>query len=52
MIVRESVFRDVLRLFVWFPWRWLIAIIPVRGGIALLRAIVIALTAPKRKKLL
>ena len=37
MIVRESVFRDVLRLFVWFPWRWLIAIMPVRGGIALLR---------------
>jgi lauroyl/myristoyl acyltransferase len=30
-------FRDLLRLFVWFPWRWLIAVMPVRGGITLLR---------------
>jgi lauroyl/myristoyl acyltransferase len=37
MIVRESVFRDLLRLFVWYPWRWLIAILPVSGGITLLR---------------
>jgi len=37
MIIRESVFRDLLRLFVWYPLRWLIAIMPVSGGIALLR---------------
>ena len=38
MQVRESIFRDVLRLFVWYPLRWVITIIPVKQGIALLSA--------------
>lgn len=37
MIVKEGVFRDILRLFVWFPLRWLILLLPVSWGIALLR---------------
>lgn len=37
MIVRESILRDLLRLFVWFPLRWLIIILPVRWGIAVLQ---------------
>ncbi|MBI3008513.1 MAG: hypothetical protein HYY56_03220, partial [Candidatus Omnitrophica bacterium] len=38
MIVNENIFRDVLRLFVWFPFRWLVLKVPVSCGIALLRA--------------
>ncbi len=38
MIVNENIFRDVLRLFVWFPFRWLVLKVPVSWGIALLRA--------------
>ena len=37
MIIKESIFRDILRLFVWFPLRWLILLLPVSWGIALLR---------------
>jgi KDO2-lipid IV(A) lauroyltransferase len=37
MIVRESIFRDVLRLLVWYPVRWLILLLPVRWGIRLMR---------------
>jgi len=37
MIVKESLSRDILRLFVWFPLRWTILIIPVRWGILVLR---------------
>ncbi len=33
MVVNESIFRDILRLFVWFPLRWAILILPVRLGI-------------------
>ena len=36
MKVNESIFRDILRLLVWYPLRWLIRILPVRLGIALL----------------
>ncbi|MFQ5442509.1 MAG: lysophospholipid acyltransferase family protein [Thermodesulfobacteriota bacterium] len=36
MVVRESIFRDILRLFVWFPLRWAILILPVRLGILIL----------------
>lgn len=38
MQVRESIFRDVLRLFVWYPLRWIITVIPVKWGIVLLSA--------------
>ncbi|MDO8445508.1 MAG: lysophospholipid acyltransferase family protein [Deltaproteobacteria bacterium] len=38
MVVKESISRDLLRLLVWFPLRWLIVILPVRLGIAALRA--------------
>ena len=37
MIVRESAARDVLRLFVWFPLRWTIAVLPIRWGFAIFR---------------
>lgn len=36
MKVRESVMRDVLRLFVWFPLRWALEIMPVTWGIRFL----------------
>lgn len=39
MTVEESIFRDILRLFVWFPLRWFILMLPVRAGITLLRTI-------------
>jgi lauroyl/myristoyl acyltransferase len=37
MTVNESIPRDILRLIVWYPLRWLVLILPARGGIALLR---------------
>ncbi len=37
MLVNENLSRDLLRLFIWFPFRWTIIILPVRWGIALLR---------------
>lgn len=37
MIVRESVARDVLRLLVWYPVRWLLLALPVGLGILVLR---------------
>src|SRR3989344_827629 len=39
MTIEEGVFRDILRLFVWFPLRWLILILPIRTGITLLKTI-------------
>ncbi len=36
MQVRESFARDMLRLLVWYPLRWVLTIIPVRWGIGLL----------------
>lgn len=38
MTVRESVVRDALRLFVWFPLRWTLAVIPVAWGIRVLQS--------------
>lgn len=29
MIVRESLLRDILRLIIWFPFRWLIYLLPI-----------------------
>ena len=37
MEVRESIPRDILRLFVWFPLRWIILASPVSMGIAIMR---------------
>jgi KDO2-lipid IV(A) lauroyltransferase len=37
MTVSESFFRDILRLFVWFPFRWLIGILPTNFGFYLFR---------------
>lgn len=37
MTVNESIFRNILRLFVWYPFRWLVALLPVRLGIPILR---------------
>lgn len=37
MVVRESVARDVLRLLVWYPVRWLLLALPVGLGILVLR---------------
>lgn len=37
MLVNESIPRDLLRLVVWYPLRWLILILPVKLGIALLQ---------------
>ena len=38
MVVNESFFRDALRLFVWYPLRWLVIALPVRAGIFVLRS--------------
>ena len=36
MRVRESLIRDALRLVVWYPIRWLLALLPFRSGAAIL----------------
>jgi KDO2-lipid IV(A) lauroyltransferase len=38
MQVRESLFRDTLRLVTWFPFRWLIHVVSVSRAFALYRA--------------
>lgn len=37
MVVKEGVLRDILRLFVWFPFRWLVGILPIDWGFYLFR---------------
>ena len=37
MIVRESVARDAMRLLIWYPVRWLAAVLPLRAGLNLFR---------------
>ena len=37
MQVKENPARDILRLIVWYPLRWIILIIPIWAGILLLR---------------
>jgi len=37
MIVSESPFRDLMRLLVWYPVRWIVLVLPVGAGITLLR---------------
>jgi len=36
MYVDENVLRDILRLFVWYPLRWIIIILPFRAEVQLL----------------
>lgn len=38
MKVRESIFRDALRLVTWFPFRWLIAVLPLPWTFSLYKA--------------
>lgn len=38
MKVSESLSRDILRLIIWFPFRWLVSAIPVRWGLFLMKA--------------
>ena len=37
MRVNESLIRDIFRLFIWFPFRWTIQNIPIRGGFLLFK---------------
>ena len=38
MLISESLLRDALRLVVWYPVRWIIIMLPVPAGIAVLKA--------------
>lgn len=38
MTVKESIVRDILRLFIWYPVRWLFLVAPVGMGLVLLNA--------------
>lgn len=37
MIIKETILRDVVRLFVWFPFRWFIARTPAKWEIPMFR---------------
>ncbi len=37
MIVKENIARDAMRLLIWYPVRWLVAILPLRVGLNLFR---------------
>ncbi|MBF0557614.1 MAG: hypothetical protein HQL08_02420 [Nitrospirae bacterium] len=37
MTVKESILRDILRLFVWFPLRWLVVALPVNTALFLFK---------------
>ena len=37
MKTHESIYRDILRLFIWFPFRWLLRIIPVEVSFLLFK---------------
>lgn len=37
MIVRESLIRDILRLIIWYPFRWLIYILPIPASLFVYR---------------
>ncbi len=39
MIVSESLHRDILRLIVWYPVRWLLFLLPFRWGFSLIKLI-------------
>ncbi|MCX7918315.1 MAG: lysophospholipid acyltransferase family protein [bacterium] len=52
MVVQESVFRDIARLLVWYPIRWITKLIPISWNIYLLRELgkIHALISQGRKK--
>ncbi len=54
MTVNESLLRDILRLIVWYPIRWLVLVLPVRSGLALFQRMgdIHFQLAKSRKKLL
>lgn len=37
MTVNEGVFRDILRLFIWFPFRWIVNILSVNAALPLFK---------------
>jgi len=37
MIVKENIARDAMRLLIWYPVRWLVAVLPLRVGLNLFR---------------
>ncbi|MEK6673895.1 MAG: hypothetical protein AABY42_10565, partial [Nitrospirota bacterium] len=37
MTVNEGVVRDILRIFIWFPVRWIINFLPVNTGFSLFK---------------
>lgn len=39
MTVNEGVFRDILRLFIWFPFRWIVNILSVNAAFSLFKLI-------------
>lgn len=39
MRVRESLLRDVLRLVAWYPFRWIVELLPPRAALAIFRAL-------------
>ncbi|MBF0537850.1 MAG: lysophospholipid acyltransferase family protein [Nitrospirae bacterium] len=55
MVVSEGIARDLLRLIVWYPLRWLVRLLPVGAGLMLFRAmgdLHYALSRGKRQRLL
>jgi len=39
MLINESILRNILRLFIWFPFRWLIKVVPVDWGFFFFKSI-------------
>jgi lauroyl/myristoyl acyltransferase len=37
MLISESITRDLLRLIIWYPFRWIIRFLPISWGFALFR---------------
>ncbi|MBF0608105.1 MAG: lysophospholipid acyltransferase family protein [Candidatus Magnetobacterium sp. LHC-1] len=54
MVVSEGIVRDLLRLLVWYPLRWVVQVLPVGAGLMLFRAMGdmhYALSRGKRQRL-
>lgn len=52
MVVQESLFRDIARLIVWYPVRWIVGLLPIKWNISLFRGFgrLHALFSKERKK--
>ncbi len=37
MVVRESIVRDILRLIIWYPFRWFILVLPFPVALYMLK---------------